>query len=452
MKNGRTVYDDGMAQQLAALNEARAAEISAAGRSSLEQMERVKPVGPKLPKISDLPMLMQEIIIYYKNMAQRYNPEYEIMTALGVMSMLAAGGYQHERSGTRTHLQGIFLGPTGCGKEDPRKIFRAVAEATERKVIEKVASGAALEDGLLEHGALTYMPDEYGLVLKAALGGGALHDLQQMVLESYSAAQTKAWKGRALVSRKDVEPVAYPSLSVFGSSTASTLTKALSSAESMSGLLPRSLIVRVDETRERNRPTAWQPHNELVLLLRPWRFAPNREQSVMVREDGAVDAQVYEEIDQLFRERQRTLEGLGDLWSRAGENASKVAMLIAIAENREAPIVTLEIAELARDIVLHSCQTMHLLADREIADSDFERLCKTLLDYIREASTRGDKQWLPHTAYGWTPYTAISRKYKQDAREIDAALNKLEISGWIVEAERQGAAGPTVRCFKAAEE
>jgi hypothetical protein len=44
MKNGQTVYDDGMAHELAALNEIKAAEIGAAARASIEQMEQQLPI------------------------------------------------------------------------------------------------------------------------------------------------------------------------------------------------------------------------------------------------------------------------------------------------------------------------------------------------------------------------------------------------------------------------
>jgi hypothetical protein len=44
MKHGQTVHDDGMAHQLAALNKAKAKEISAAARSSLEQIEQQLPI------------------------------------------------------------------------------------------------------------------------------------------------------------------------------------------------------------------------------------------------------------------------------------------------------------------------------------------------------------------------------------------------------------------------
>jgi hypothetical protein len=280
------------------------------------------------------------------------------------------------RVGQQNHvalnLYGAAIGTTGSGKETALRLATATAECGN-----VAQSNFASPEGL--HRALAaerkdfsnpkvrlLTQDEWGRALqqiKADHGGGHQRGVMTKAMECYGAAIGGALKERHYSKAKDLLPaVSNPFLCCLFATTSSTLLEALTSAEVRDGTLNRILLLYLDaapELRPLDDKRDMAIPDELAALIRraagleleeeektpsayitPTRTPEFRNQTstligsqqflVIKAEPGALAALAT------FRNEAHAVihadEELGSLWSRAFENAARVAAALAVGE------------------------------------------------------------------------------------------------------------------------
>jgi hypothetical protein len=101
--------------------------------------------------------------------------------------------------------------------------------------------------------------------------------------------------------------------------------------------------------------------------------------------------QLFDELDRDITDRQRrSLDcGHGAVLARVWENTAKVALIKAVSADPARPVIRLEDATWARDVVAFCVETLLTQAERHIAENDIERSSKRVQEIIRAAGPRG---------------------------------------------------------------
>ena len=150
----------------------------------------------------------------------------------------------------------------------------------------------------------------------------------------------------------------------------------------------------------------------------------------------APDAQqLFDELDEEVTRRQRQAIGSshGAVLARVWENTAKVALIKAVSADPARPMIRLEDAEWARDVVAHCVETLLTEAERHLADNDTERNHKRVLEIIRNAG-----------AAGLTKNDLVRRTQFLDKRQRDDVIETLVESGQIGTAMRKSATRPAM--------
>jgi Strictosidine synthase/Protein of unknown function (DUF3987) len=101
--------------------------------------------------------------------------------------------------------------------------------------------------------------------------------------------------------------------------------------------------------------------------------------------------QLFDELDRDITDRQRrSLDcGHGAVLARVWENTAKVALIKAVSADPARPVIRLEDATWARNVVAFCVETLLTQAERHIAENDIERSSKRVQEIIRAAGPRG---------------------------------------------------------------
>lgn len=174
-----------------------------------------------------------------------FKPQPALTTLAVLIGMAAAchGSYKLP-SGGRLNLYGTGVAPTGEGKDQPRHVAIAIADAAGAKIMGRAASGQGLEDALISNAGMLSEVDEIAHMLAAVNGSGApnyLIELSSNLLRLYSASRG-TYNARLRANVKDVATVRNPCLSVIGFATPSTLGASLKLSNVTDGLLGRLLF------------------------------------------------------------------------------------------------------------------------------------------------------------------------------------------------------------------
>lgn len=102
-------------------------------------------------------------------------------------------------------------------------------------------------------------------------------------------------------------------------------------------------------------------------------------------------AQMFEDLDRDITDRQRRSLGCGHgaVLARVWENTAKVALIKAVSANPLEPIIRLEDATWARDVVAVCVETLLTQAQRHIGENEVERNNKRVQEIIRASGPRG---------------------------------------------------------------
>jgi len=230
----------------------------------------------------------------------------------------------------------------------------------------------------------------------------------------------------------------YPCVNINATTTAENFYKALSSVQVVDGYLNRFLIV--DES-EKSRPHRKKSKQRLVIpdsilnwiddahYLRSIRSGGsivgiNANAPFIVKMDNEATALFDEYEDEIEYRMDHTSKMLSDnkLLSRSWEHADKLALICAVGDNVQKPVIGREHAAWAIEFVRYHTDRLIMTIKDRVADSEFESDCNDYYLTIMRAADRGiTKREMGRVS----PF----RKHQQ--RDRTAIINSLMAAGKI---------------------
>lgn len=336
-----------------------------------------------------LPPVMKSIAEWCQTNGRTLQPAFALCTALAACGSVLSRDFTGAE-GAHTNLYCVAIGPTGCGKENAIDTVVQVVAAYEP---ERLAGVPASDTGVLtamkRHPASVFVVDEIGEVLKSILDPKAASfsaRIGTVFMDLYTKGG-KRYLGKEYANQS-VEKgtpridIFSPCPSIFGATTATTLYGAMTSDVVSSGLLPRMLVFRAPDAIP--MPNLDYAKTPLPSVVHDWvaEIRARVEQHIVAVSKSAdltgVSANGYipvnvpysREATVLFFEaqvetvnrRNATMDALdSNMMSRLVENAGRVALTLALAENPWATEVSAACFKQALTIVQES--TKAFIAD-----------------------------------------------------------------------------------------
>lgn len=351
--------------------------------------------------------LLGDITGWINGCARRPQPEltlFHTMTALGALY----GRRYESPTGLRTNLYTVGIAGTSSGKDHSRKRIKALfMEAGLKDLLmgDRVMSGQAILTALSHGESKIAHYDEFGLMMKSVNQKGAASHLNNIIptmLELYSSSGS-IYNGNEYadvrIKRQDLYD---PCLCIYGTTTPETFWPALSSIDTVSGLLNRMIVVPTQDE--------YPVPREAASTDVPVELAQNVSDSyaicdeaagnlaafakgimpttIKVKETAEVTAAVLA-LEEWQLDRLREGKPLSQLWGRFTENVIKLAMISAISFNPEKPVITIERFNWAQELVEWTILNMIHEVEYNVADSQHEQDINFVRSKIREAGPSG---------------------------------------------------------------
>lgn len=353
--------------------------------------------GPFPGDLIGVPGLMGEIIEHNLATAHKRQPELALAGAIALMATITGRRVADEMGG-RANLYLIGLCGTGGGKNHARKLNKnilAAAGADEWIGSEKISSAQGVLAALSHCPVQLMQIDELGGWLEMASdarGGQWLRDAIDCLMTIYGDAGTIV-KSSAVADMSRVKVVKCPHLVIYGTSVPHRVWDALTERNTDDGLLSRMILIEAtDDNPPDQQCIATDTPDSIIQQVKWWAdYKPGGNVSDITGEPQKrlmtpPDAMTF------YNELRAEIEGDAKRWpqikgvfSRAIENARKLALLYTLSGDREADEIGIPAASWACQMTLHSYRRLAHMADLRICRNPYERLYKRLLRAIREA-------------------------------------------------------------------
>lgn len=409
--------------------------------------------------------------------------EVSIVAALGFLAGLLGKAYNISDSGLNAYI--ILVARSAIGKE---AMHSGIALLVERLVkshsdihnyvnFTDFASGPALVKACAEFPCFVNVAGEWGRKLKRMATedrvDGPMQQLRTVMTNLYQKSSSNSIVGGLTYSKKEdniasISGVAY---SLIGETTPGTFYESLTNSMMEDGFLSRFIVINYPG----NRPTANKNRiTNIPTDMTDWLSNMLEQVKSLTTRFAPCEIEVDSESEKLFsdfddycdKEINKTLdEGWRQMWNRAHLKALRIAGLLAAADNFIKPIVKINHAQWALDLILRDINMMSTkIREGDIGQDDNARERKLLAimkDYLE--SELKESYGIPSNLHadGIVPrrylQTRISRincfyKYKRGTTQgLDLAIESLRDNGHIVELEKYDIIdkyGNQGRCFR----
>jgi hypothetical protein len=347
--------------------------------------------------------VMRDICEAASACAYKAQPKLNMLGALIGLAGAISGEYS-TKSGGRFNLFGLGALESGGGKDVPRQMAEAVAAYGGGAILGKPASGAGLEDSIHDRRSCLVSIDEVAHLLKAVNDERApshLRDIGAVVLKLYSASRgvyNRRVLARAPSAAKMASMVANPCLSVIGFATPDGMGAAFHEDNLKDGLMGRMLYVQGDPGVMPRRPDGGLLIPESVKAWAKNLKQPDPLASVL--EPGSTGSVVVQEahgisdmMDKLLVEMERSRRNAGSLgpslYARSFEKLERIACVLAIAEDPEAPVIRMPHVEWARAMVMASDDHILAFANQNMHSGEVTKNAEKLRQIIRKILSGG---------------------------------------------------------------
>lgn len=409
---------------------------------------------PGAPAFVWPPGLVGEVAQYFHESAIR--PVREIALAGALAFTAGVCGRSYNISGTGLNQYLILLARTGSGKEGIASGINSLAAALRPTVplVDRFmgpavfASGQGLLRVLGERPCFVSVLGEVGYTLqelsdpRANTGQRAL---RRVLLDLYNKSGFTQVLQPSVYSddTRNTKMVQAPCVTLIGESTQETFYSGLTNQQIEDGLLPRFTIIEYNGERpDRNRSAFQPPGDELLDRVGNLVTIALATQQNTTCQPVSVDhtAQaMLDELDSYATGRiNQSSEVERHLWNRAHLKALKLSALLAVGCNAQAPVVTGELADWARNFVFHDVSLLaHRFESGDIGDGHTKQeadLRAAVIDYGRMDAAARKSYKVPARLLNERniiPYHYLRRRlrgvasFKNDRRGFDTALNGL---------------------------
>jgi hypothetical protein len=359
--------------------------------------------------------LVGDLTRYMIATARRPQPLLSLGASLCAIGALMGRLYRTE-SNLRSNLYVVGIADSGSGKNHAREIVNEVffeAGLANHLGGNKIASGAGLLTALHRQPAILFQIDEFGMFLSAAADRKRsprhITEILDNMTELYTAAGG-IFLGAEYANRdgmNDRRDIVQPCLCVYGTTTPLHFWGALQGANVADGSLARFLILPSDEDYPNENLSAGLRNAPPILLDGLQLIASGGGRQIgnlagkMSGSSSAADATVvpmtpearacFASLSAEMTEELRAAAGtpFTAILARIGENAMKIALIVAVGREPVQPIIGREDAEWAIGFVRHFAKRTMDAVERHVADSETEAHLKRVREIIRAAGKNG---------------------------------------------------------------
>lgn len=394
------------------------ASIEASKAVTVQLMERVAP--PKLLPVATPssiewpPGVVGQVARWFYTLAPRPVKEVAIVSALGVAAGIFGRAYNISGSGLNLYI--VLVAKSAVGKEAMHSSISKLANImmsggaaafSEFIDFNDYASGPALLKAISnsETGSFVNVAGEWGRKLRKMSDDhaeGPMASLRTQMTNLYQKSSAGTIVGGIGYSDKDknlasVDGVAY---SMIGETTPDTFYESLTNTMMQDGFMSRFIVIEYTGLRpEFNTATASPLNEELGDILL------NAAQASMKTADGtikdvAMSREAQEMLDAFDKQCDSEINATDDeswrqMWNRAHLKTLKVAALLAVADNAQAPVVSKVHADWALNLIQRDIKIMgRKMHDGDVGDGDIARerkMIAVLTEYLQHPVSEGYK-------------------------------------------------------------
>ncbi len=439
--------------------ERKQSEIIEASRTNIVTTQEKSLPKPTTDIYSVPPGLVGEIAQFIYAQAPRPVAEIALAGALGLLSGIV--GRSYNVSGTGLNQYVLLLAPTGTGKEAiaggidklMNAVIRTVPAAVDFIGPGEIASSQALIKYMSKTAnSFVSVVGEFGIYMQqmASLNAAPhLIGLRRMLLDLYN----KSGEGKVLRpsiysdKEKSTASVLAPAFTLMGESTPEKFYEGLHEGMMSEGFLPRFTMIEYKGKRpELNEAHASaKPSFELVE-----RLSTICAHSLMLNsQHKAINVLCTDEADKLLKKLDKHADLninstdrdlVKQLWTRVHVKALKLAAVVAVGCNPYDPLITLDIASWACDLIIADSQ--NLLKKFEAGeigiDNDETKQLSKLMETIKDFLTLPWSEVVKYSGEGFSnlhneriiPYCYIQRRlaavsiFRKDRQGSSAALKR----------------------------
>lgn len=334
----------------------------------------------------------------------------------GALAMFGALAGRRYASPTdlRTNVYCIGIADSGGGKNHPLRMVSSVLAAAGLDRFlggEKIASGGGLTSALERQPSIVFPVDEIGFLIAAAADRKRspkhLTEILDGLTQFYSTA-AYTFLGTEYANKKERprQLIEQPCLCLYGLTTPTVFWGSLSSGNVMDGSLARMLIFESehnypDERLDLERvevPDDLVTYAKAIVDGKDGHNALPIGDTALCKPTPAIvpyaDERARQRARDISEEKIRLLrsyEGtpLTSIIARLAENAIKVALIRAVADNPPDPSIDASDLEWGYDIAEHSVDTVLRAVEERVADNEHEATLKRVLKVITEGGSAG---------------------------------------------------------------
>jgi hypothetical protein len=383
----------------------------------------------------NVPGFVNELTQYINSVAHNDQPVYSFAAALAMQALLCAQNVK-DPTGIRSNIYIIVAGRSSSGKDKGRevikKIFTQLQNTTEYKqgfyepfkfFFEGAASYPALTNWLsANHGALLWLWDEMGQELPALMSDKTsfLSGIISTIMKLYTSADS-VYIPHIKASQNDTRPpIQQPNLVIYGTSENETLFNTFAVKSLTDGLIGRLMIFEGKDKAKRKKQKEQLPIPKNILDTAHWWFKkraavinqeiPNPDIVPVTEKAESIFDQFYAVFDQIQHENNNIKDAL---WGRAIQQARQFALIYACSTSMEEPVIDENAAGWAYELITHLIKRKLHIANRHVADSEFDKQQKEVLRYIEDCK-------------GKCTLTMLYRKFRKlKKRERDDIIENL---------------------------
>lgn len=410
-------------------------EKELAPQAEIKKFWKPEPISPP-------PGLLGEIARFVFDAAPRPVAETAITAAMGLLAGIVGRAYNISGTGLNQYI--LLLAPTGTGKEAMAsgigKLLASIKSSVPASETffgpAEFSSGQALAKHLTrKNPCFVSIVGEFGYKMQQLANPRASTSeimLKRVLLDLFNKSGKGQIFGEVISADKDKNSVAVPnpSVTILGESTPETFYAAADEQLIADGLLPRFMVIEYtgDRPKRNKKHHEAQPSFGLVERLAEvssYSLTLQHNNSV-INVDYTAEALAYlDHIDDLVDDiiNSTQTDALRHLWNRAHIKTMKLAALVAVGCDFVKPVITLDMAQWAFNVVLTDIfGIVNRFSRGEIGKNNSENnQGKLVLDIMKEYLTR-DYTWAKGYAVDEKmfhskiiPYSFLSRRTRNMA-------------------------------------
>lgn len=390
--------------------------------------------GPMPEELFRVPGFVSEVMDHCLATAPYPNVVMAFAGALALQAVLA-GRKVRDPGDNRTNLYLLGLAHSSAGKDHPRKLNTEILHAVglSGHLGGRFASGEGVQDALFVEPCMLFQTDEIdGMLQSINKSRDARHEnVMGTLLTMYSSATT-VFPMRRKAGQEAAGAIDQPCLIVLGTAIPNHYYEALSERMLTNGFFARMIILecgkrspgqepRIEALPERVLETArwWAGFRPGAGNLESWHPVPRIIPQSAEARDILVDVRLEAETEYARAEAAGDAVGT-TVWGRVSEHARKLALVFAVSEDHNQPVIGRSAAAWACRFAIHQARRMLLMAQAHVADNPFHAECLKVLQKLRTAPG------------GELPHSTLLRRMKIDAKTFLGIVTTLEQRGDIV--------------------